>query len=67
MIGEEIGFEGHVRFDASKLDGQYEKPSSNEKLRSLGWSGKYTPLREGLRETIKSFVSRYPNVRGVTI
>lgn len=67
MIGEELGFEGHVRFDASKPDGQYEKPSSNEKLRSLGWGGEYTPLREGLRETIKSFVSRYPNVRGVTI
>ena len=67
MIGEEIGFEGYVRFDASKPDGQYEKPSSNEKLRSLGWSGEYTPLREGLRETIKSFVSRYPKVRGVTI
>lgn len=67
MIGEEIGFKGHVRFDASKPDGQYEKPSSNKKLRSLGWSGEYTPLRKGLRETIKSFVSRYPNVRGVTI
>lgn len=67
MIGEEIGFEGHVRFDASKPDGQYEKPSSNKRLRSLGWSGEYTPLREGLSETIKSFVSRYPNVRGVTI
>jgi GDP-L-fucose synthase len=67
MIGKEIGYEGHVRFDNSKPDGQFEKPSSNEKLRSLGWNGNYTPLHEGLRETIKSFVDRYPNVRGVTI
>ena len=67
MIGEEIGFEGHVKFDASKPDGQYEKPSSNEKLRSLGWKEEYTPLRDGLRETIKSFQHRYPNVRGVKI
>ena len=67
MIGEEIGFEGHIKFDASKPDGQYEKPSSNERLRSLGWNGEYTPLREGLRETIKSFVDRYPAVRGVKI
>jgi GDP-L-fucose synthase len=65
MIGEEIGFEGHVRFDASKPDGQYEKPSSNKNLRSLGWKGEYTPLREGLRETIKNFLIRYPDVRGV--
>jgi GDP-L-fucose synthase len=67
MIGEEIGFEGLVRFDTSKPDGQYEKPSSNERLRSLGWTGEYTSLRAGLRETIKSFRGRYPNVRGVSI
>ena len=67
MIGEEIGYDGHVIFDASKPDGQYKKPSSNEKLMSIGWKGDYTPLREGLRETIKSYVDRYPNVRGVRI
>ena len=67
MIGEEIGFEGHVKFDASKPDGQYEKPSSNERLGSLGWRGEYTPLRSGLNATIKSFVDRYPNIRGVII
>jgi len=67
IIGEEIGYEGRIKFDASKPDGQYEKPSSNEKLRSLGWEGEYTALRDGLRETIKSFSDRYPNVRGVII
>lgn len=67
MIGEEIGYEGRVKFDASKPDGQYKKPSSNKKLRSLGWAGEYTPLRDGLRETIKSFIDRYPNVRGVIV
>jgi len=65
MIGEEIGFKGHVKFDASKPDGQYEKPSSNQKLRSLGWTDAYTPLRVGLRETIHKFKEAYPNVRGV--
>jgi GDP-L-fucose synthase len=67
MIAEEVGYEGGGRFDSSKPDGQYEKPSSNNKLRSLGWDGEYTQLREGLRETIKFFVNRYPNVRGVKI
>jgi len=66
-IAEEIGYKGGTKFDSSKPDGQYKKPSSNERLRSLGWTGEYTPLRDGLRETIKSFVDRYPNVRGVTI
>lgn len=64
MIAEEVGYEGGGNFDRSKPDGQYQKPSSNEKLRSLGWKGEYTSLRGGLRETIKSFQARYPNVRG---
>jgi len=67
MIAEEIGYEGGGNFDKSKPDGQYQKPSSNEKLLSLGWKGEYTPLRDGLRETIKAFTERYPRVRGVTI
>lgn len=67
MIAEEIGYDGGGNFDKSKPDGQYEKPSSNAKLRSLGWDGEYTPLREGLRETIKTFTDRYPRVRGVMI
>lgn len=67
MIQELIEFEGRLEFDASKPDGQFRKPSSNLKLRNLGWDGNYTDIREGLKETIKSFVERYPNVRGVTI
>lgn len=65
IIAEKIGFKGNIVFDDSKPDGQYEKPSSNEKLLSLGWSGKYTSLQEGLSETIDSFSRLYPNVRGV--
>jgi len=67
IVAEEIDYKGVLRFDRSKPDGQYEKPSSNKKLRDLGWNGDYTPLRSGLRETIKMFESKYPNVRGVII
>lgn len=67
MIAQEIGYTGIVNFDKSKPDGQFQKPSSNKKLMSLGWSGDYTPLEIGLKETIKSFQDRYPNVRGVTV
>lgn len=67
MIAEESGFRGKITFDTEKPDGQYQKPSSNQKLRDLGWRGDYTPLREGLRETIKTFASKYPDVRGVII
>ena len=67
MIAEEVGYEGGGNFDRRNPDGQYQKPSSNKKLLSLGWKEEYTPLREGLRETIKSFQARYPSVRGVKI
>jgi GDP-L-fucose synthase len=67
MIGEEMNFKGVADFDSAKPDGQYRKPCSNSKLRSLGWDGEYVSLRNGLRETIRSFKQRYPNVRGVTI
>ena len=66
-ICEEIGYEGHVRFDVSSPDGQYEKPSSNERLMSLGWKGEYTNLRQGLHETINFFVQQYPQIRGLNV
>lgn len=65
MIGEEMNFKGQATFDNTKPDGQYRKPCSNAKLRSLGWDGEYVSLRAGLKETIKSFKARYPDVRGI--
>jgi GDP-L-fucose synthase len=65
IISEEVGFSGNLVFDASKPDGQFEKPSSNEKLMSLGWDGKYTDLRSGIRETVEHFSRCYPHVRGI--
>jgi GDP-L-fucose synthase len=67
IIAEEIGYTGELQFNITKPDGQYEKPSSNQSLRGLGWSGEYTTLRDGLRQTIKLFCERYPNVRCVSI
>jgi len=66
-IAEIFEFDGSIIFDASQPDGQFQKPSSNAKLRNLGWDGVYTPLQKGLTETILHFQKVYPNVRGVTI
>lgn len=65
LIAEEIGYKGNINFDKSKLEGQYKKPSSNEKLRSIGCDIAYTPLKVGLRETIEFFNNEYPNLRGI--
>lgn len=66
-ISGEMRYKGTIKFDNTKPDGQYQKPSSNQRLREIGWKEDYTPLREGLRATINSFKERYPNVRGVKI
>lgn len=66
IVKEEIGYEGDVVFDSSKPDGQFEKPSSNDLLKSLGWNEQYVPLREGLKETINFFKNSYPQLRGMT-
>ncbi len=65
MIGDIIGFQGSIKFDASKPDGQLRRASSNAKLRSLGWIEDYTPIEQGLITTIDNFKKKYPIVRGV--
>jgi len=65
LISKIIGYKGDIIFDKSKPDGQYRKPSSNKKLLSLGWNGKYTQLEQGLNETIRYFELKYPNLRGI--
>jgi GDP-L-fucose synthase len=64
-ISGEMRFKGTIKFDNTKPDGQFKKPSSNAHLRSLGWKGEYTPLCDGLRETIEIFLKNYPKVRGI--
>lgn len=64
-IGRVMGFKGNIRFDKSKPDGQFRKPSSNGKLKSLGCEVTYTPLESGLSETVDHFVLNYSRLRGV--
>jgi len=58
LIAELTGFEGSIKWDAEKPDGQIDKIFSTEKLRSLGL-GCSTPLREGLKLTIDWFAKSY--------
>ena len=64
-IGRIMGFKGQIKFDTSKPEGQFRKPTSNKKLRELGCNIKYTTLTAGLESSIESFVKNYPNVRGI--
>ncbi len=63
IIVELMNFKGEVIFDSSKPDGQFRKPSDNNKIRTYLPNFEFTPLYEGLKETIEFFENNYSFVR----
>jgi GDP-L-fucose synthase len=63
IIVELMNFKGDVIFDSSKPDGQFRKPSDNSKIKSYLPDFKFTPLYEGLKETIEYFEKNYNIIR----
>jgi GDP-L-fucose synthase len=63
MIVELMNFKGRVIFDKDKPDGQFRKPSDNSKLMSYLPDFKFTPIENGLKETIEWFDKNYPNIK----
>ena len=62
MIGQVVGYEGHIAFDASKPDGSPRKLMNVDLLKSLGWKQK-TDLMSGLEQTYGWFVDNQNNLR----
>jgi len=63
IIVELMNFKGDVIFDSSKPDGQFRKPSDNSKIKHYLPDFKFTPLYEGLKETIEYFENHYNVIR----
>ena len=63
IIVEIMNFKGKVIFDDSKPDGQFRKPSDNSKIKSYLPDFKFTPLYDGLKETIEWFEKNYNLIR----
>lgn len=63
IIVREMDFKGNVVFDKDKPDGQFRKPSDTSKLKKYLPDFKFTPLEEGIRNTVKWFIENYPNIR----
>jgi len=63
VITELMNFKGDVIFDSSKPDGQFRKPSDNDKIKNYLPNFKFTPFYEGLKETIEFFENNYSIVR----
>ena len=63
LIVKEMNFKGKVIFDTTKPEGQFRKPSDNSKLMSYLPDFKFTPIEDGLKETIDWFQNNYKNIR----
>lgn len=63
LLVKEFNFKGKVIFDKTKSDGQHRKPSDNSKLKSYLPDFKFTPIEEGIKETVTWFIENYENTR----
>ena len=63
LIVEKVGFTGNVVFDTSKPEGQFRKPADNSQLISLVPDFKFTPIEEGITETVNWFIDNFDNAR----
>ena len=63
LLVKEFNFKGKVIFDNTKPDGQFRKPSDNSKLKSYLPNFEFTPIEEGLKETVEWFIKNYTYAR----
>jgi GDP-L-fucose synthase len=63
IITELMNFKGEIKWNTLKPDGQFRKPSDNSKIKNYLPDFKFTPLYEGLKETIEFFEKNYNIVR----
>jgi GDP-L-fucose synthase len=63
MVVEIMNFKGDVIYDSTKPDGQFRKPSDNTKIKNYLPDFKFTPIYEGIKETIEYFEKNYNLIR----
>jgi GDP-L-fucose synthase len=63
IIVDIMNFKGEIIFDPSKPDGQFRKPSDNAKIKHYLPDFKFTPIYEGLKETINFFEENQNKIR----
>lgn len=62
LVGEVVGFEGNLIFDADKPDGTPQKLLDVSRLSSLGWQAQIS-LKEGIQMTYQWFLDNQGSLR----
>ena len=63
LIAKEFNYLDHMVFDTSLSDGQYKKTADNSKLLSLYPEAYFTPIHEGIKQTVHWFIDNFEQVR----
>lgn len=63
LICDKMKFKNKIIFDSSKPDGQYRKHSTNKKLLSIIKDYKFTPIEQGIEETVDYFCKNFSTIR----
>lgn len=63
LLVQEFNFKGNVIFDTTKPEGQFRKPSDNSKLKSYLPDFEFTPIEQGIKETVNWFIENYDKAR----
>jgi GDP-L-fucose synthase len=58
LIVAEVGYDGELFFDTTKLDGTPRKLMDTSKINNLGWHSKYD-LRSGINKTISEVINQF--------
>ncbi len=61
IIREAFNFKGEIKFDRTKPDGQFRKPSDNTKITELYPDFKFTEIEEGIKKSVEWFLGNYPH------
>lgn len=63
IIKEHLDFQGSIVYDISYSDGQLKKTATDIELKKYIPDFKFTPIQDGLKNTIEYFVTNYNNIR----
>lgn len=63
FIAKEFDYEHMMEFDTSFSDGQFKKTANNSKLVSLYKNLEFTPLQDGLKNSIQWFINNFNTCR----
>jgi len=62
-VAKAMKFEGEIKFDTEKADGQFKKTACNKKLRGLRPDYKFTSMEDGVQKAVDWFLANYDTAR----